>query len=225
MILWQSSKQLQQHIKILGVHHTWEVIAVVHSFNERNSPPLRASQPTSDNIVESKTRIDELSEFWATQIAANIVAEILQNPPVELEHTGLQISSCQVETSSQMPCIGIENVMDAAMSESGLMEGDVVGGMTEDMPDAHCTQPPLNTPPHTPMVCSISTSMSSWLSNVSGDLSNNDINAIISLCTNTTITLTSLHHSLQYLYNLSPGVVEILVQLSEAHNHRNEEIF
>src|SRR5260370_26171696 len=150
---------------------------------------------------------------------SNNRAKILKNLPVELEHTELQISTSQVETSSQMPHIGVENVMDATMSKSALMEGDVVGGMTEDMPDAHHTQPPLNTPPCTP-THSISTSMSSCLLNVSGDLSNSNIDAIISLCTNITIMLTSLCHLLQYLYNLSPGVMEILVQLSKACNPR-----
>src|SRR5260370_9304157 len=113
------------------------------SLNERNSLPLRASQPTSDNIVELKTRIDELGEFWATQIAANIAAEILQNPPMELKHTSLQISSCQVETSSWMPDIGIKNAMGTATRELVLMEDDAAGSMTE----THCMQPP---PPNTP---------------------------------------------------------------------------
>src|SRR5260370_1428087 len=113
------------------------------SLNERNSLPLRASQPTSNNIVESKTRLDELSEFWATQMASDNHAKILENLTVELEHTGLQISTSQVEMSPQMPCIGIANVMDAATSEFGSMEGGVVGGMTEDAPDTHHTQSPL----------------------------------------------------------------------------------
>src|SRR5260370_1217789 len=113
------------------------------SLNKRNSLPLRASQPTSNNIVGLKTRIDELSEFWANQMASDDLAKILKNLPVELKHTGLWISTSQVEMSSQMPCIGIVNVMDAAMSELGSMEGDVVGGMTEDVPDTHHTQSPL----------------------------------------------------------------------------------
>src|SRR5260370_40506962 len=157
-------------------------------------------------------------------MASNDPAKILENLPVELEHNGLWISTSQVEMSSQMPCIGIANVMDAATSESGSKEGDVVGGMT-DVPDTHHTQSPLNTPPHTPTVHSISTSMSSWLSSASGELSNSDIDTVISLCTNMTITSTLLCHLLQYLYNLSPGVMDILVQLSKAHNHRNEEEF
>src|SRR5260370_23507957 len=102
------------------------------SLNERNSLPLRASQPTSDNIVELKTRIDELGEFWATQIAANIAAEILQNPPMELKHTSLQISSCQVETSSWMPDIGIKNTMGTVTRELASMEDDAAGEHDRD---------------------------------------------------------------------------------------------
>ena len=89
------------------------------------------------------------------------------------------------------------------MVESELVstEGDIAENGLEDMRElveTHSTQRlPLDTHQSTLTTHSIRTSISSWLSNASGDLSNNDVAGIIALCMNMTITVAQLCESLQ----------------------------
>src|SRR5260370_24228763 len=91
------------------------------------------------------------NELWATQIKSNDLAQLLQDLPVELEFTGLQISSSQTETHSQMPGIVIEEEICVEARELSSTEGDIAGSELEDvreLSDTHSTQQvPFNTLP------------------------------------------------------------------------------
>ncbi len=74
----------------------------------------------------------------------------------------------------------------------------------------HQTLPPTNDFD----ICSVSMSVSSWISRLSANLSASDIDAIEDLCLNPNISGETLRHTLHYLYNLQQDVVEIIVRLS-----------
>src|SRR5260370_872904 len=86
----------------------------------------------------------------------------------------------------------------------------------EPLETHHMQQLLLNTCQGTLTIRSIGTSISSSLSDVSGELSKNNIAGIVSLCMNMNITLAQLHESLEFFYNLSPGLMEVLSHLSKA---------
>src|SRR5260370_21718619 len=150
--------------------------------------------------------------MWAAQIPWDDLVHILQSLPPHLEHTGLCISSNKVGALVAPPLmtenpVGVPSTSDGSTSVQGKDQHEhnqLTFGTLPIPLDVHPTP-------------TVSMSMLSWTSTVTiNDLSESDIEAIMSLCVSQSITVATLCHTLCYIYNLPAWAMELLVRTSHA---------
>ena len=171
---------------------------------------MEAAPNTSENVPISNTPLGtqhfrptssgSSDEMWAEGFSLYDLENILNNLPNEVEYTGLHINSHEqcthtLRSWSEPPSPGHSPTLDDKPKTPQLSS--------------------LNTYSMV-MPCNVSSGMSEWLSTVSNThLSDSDIEAITELCcSGQGISENTLHHTLEFGYNLSLPVAEFLVCLS-----------